>query len=118
MNHLPECLIGAGTLAQAAVPSAIDAGSIIGAMAPSALLGIGIWWAIRRGDQLVSEIHALREKHEDELKGDREEFKAILKHTTETLTRVNSGLAACEERRRVIEEEKRRLHELERQAKT
>jgi hypothetical protein len=91
-------LIGVGAVGQAAVPSLIDAGSVVGALAPSALLGIGLLWSIRRGDSLVKEIHDLRDKHEAELKSERAEFKSILEKTTETLTSVNITLKSCEER--------------------
>ena len=65
MHRLNDALIiGSGVVAQAASANIIDIGSAVSSLGPTALLGIGIVWAIRRGDKLVDELHEVRAKHD------------------------------------------------------
>lgn len=66
MNHVPEIMILSGGLIAQVVNSMPlqDAGGLVSSLGPTALLGVGIVWAIRRGDKLVDEIHEIRNRND------------------------------------------------------
>ena len=84
MNHIlnDALIVTSGVVAQAASGNIVDLGSAVSALGPTALLGVGIVWAIRRGDKLVDEVHELREKHDQ-----------VLDRTIEAMTRATEIIA-------------------------
>ncbi len=71
-------IVGGGIVAQASSADLTSIGSAVSSLGPTAILAIGIVWAIRRGDKLVDEVHELREKHDVLL---RDAMKALTEHT-------------------------------------
>ena len=79
-------IVGGGIIAQATAGDITSIGTAISTLGPTAILGIGIVWAIRRGDKLVVEVHELREKHDELLKAS---VAALTQATTALQAHVN-----------------------------
>jgi hypothetical protein len=80
-------------IGQANATGLLELGGVVGNMAPSVLLAIGLIWAVRRGDGLVKEVHALRDKHEAKNEQERRKFEEVLERVIKTMD-------ACERRGR------------------
>ena len=94
MHRLNDALIiGSGVVAQAASANIIDIGSAVSSLGPTALLGIGIVWAIRRGDKLVDELHEVRSKHDAAM----ERMAAAMAENTEVIRQQNHLAQWCKD---------------------
>jgi len=86
-------IVGSGVLAQATSANIIDIGSAVSSLGPTALLGIGIVWAIRRGDKLVEELHEVRAKHD----ATTERMVAAMAENTEVIRQQNQLAQWCKD---------------------
>ena len=86
-------IVGSGVLAQATSANIIDVGSAVSSLGPTALLGIGIVWAIRRGDKLVDELHEVRSKHDAAM----ERMAAAMAENTEVIRQQNQLAQWCKD---------------------
>jgi len=94
MHRLNDALIiGSGVVAQAASANIIDIGSAVSSLGPTALLGIGIVWAIRRGDKLVEELHEVRAKHDAAM----ERMASAMAENTEVIRQQNHLAQWCKD---------------------
>jgi hypothetical protein len=100
-GYIADGMILTGSvLAQAVSLDPTTAGTMLGKLAPSALLGIGILWAIKRGDAAYRENQDLRNARERELKEEQADMRKVLKETVEGITASNKAL---EHNNRIIE---------------